>query len=163
MNLEEWKKARAEGEEFTLPSGLDVKLRKVTALDLVLAGSIPTTLYATIDQYISAAGGVDAERFREFEPMVNAVCEACFASPRVVNPHPDPHPDPRPSPLTAGTAPAPTAMGEGVIAVTDLPIEDRLAVFEWANRASGALRKFRAEQDADVGAAQSGEGIQPAA
>jgi hypothetical protein len=135
MNLEEWRKARAEGEVFTLPSGLEVRLRKITALDLVLTGAVPTTLYAVADKYIADTGGIDAEKFREFEPMINAVCEACFVEPRIVDARQE-H-----SGMTTG------------LLVTEIPIEDRMAVFEWSNSVSGALRKFRGEQAAVVDAA----------
>jgi hypothetical protein len=132
MKLDEWRKARSDGEPFTLPSGLDVRLRKVTALDLVLQGTLPTTLYAKADAYINERGGIDAEKFVEFEPVINALCVACVVDPKV------------------------GLNGEGDLAVTEIPIEDRLEIFSWANQASGALQKFRPEQSATVDAAQPG-------
>jgi len=52
MNLEEWRAARAEGEEAELPSGLTVKLRRVSALDLANQGKIPSTLQPQVDKFL---------------------------------------------------------------------------------------------------------------
>jgi hypothetical protein len=48
MNLAEWRARQQQGEAFTLPSGLDVQLKKVALIDLAQAGQIPTTLRAPV-------------------------------------------------------------------------------------------------------------------
>jgi hypothetical protein len=41
MNLTEWRKLRTEGEAATLPSGLDVRLKRVGAMDLAERSGSP--------------------------------------------------------------------------------------------------------------------------
>jgi hypothetical protein len=135
MNVEEWRKKRAEGELFTTPSGLEIRLRKLALLDLVTQGAIPVTLYTQVNEYVRD-GTFDAKRFDEFEPLVNRVCAACAVSPRIVLDNED----------------AITAESTDVLLAKELPVEDRLEIFAWANQESGHLQKFRAEQEGSVDA-----------
>ena len=64
MNLDEWR-ARQQGEDYTLPSGLDVRLKKVALLDLVQRGQIPDTLKKmyVLRRILNPMGTVDAIEF----------------------------------------------------------------------------------------------------
>ena len=44
MDLSAWRERRLGGEEFTLPSGLVMRLRRVSLLDLAAGGQIPAPL-----------------------------------------------------------------------------------------------------------------------
>lgn len=122
MNLEEWRKKQAAGESFTLPSGLDVQLRKVGMLDLAAQGKIPTALAPRINELMKSGGLATSsiEQVSEFTALVNMVCQACLLWPAVD--------------------------------VTELSYEDRLAVFNWASAVSAKLSPFRGEQAEPVAA-----------
>jgi len=140
MNLKAWREQRAMGEAFTLPSGLDVKLKRVTLLDLVTQGKIPTTLSAQANE-VHTSGKLPLTRFAEFEPLINIVVAACIVEP----------------------TPELERMHSDNVFIPDLPIDDRLAVFTWAGSEAAPLRKFCGESREPVDAAQSGEGIRGAA
>lgn len=132
MDLKTWREQREMGEAFTLPSGLDVKLKRVTLLDLVTQGKIPTTLSAQANE-VHTSGKLPLTRFVEFEPLINIVVAACVVDPTLT-------PDPSPT-------------GEGSMFVGDLPIDDRLSVFTWAGSEAAPLRKFRDKSREPVDAA----------
>lgn len=139
MDVAEWREKRAQGEAYELPSGLQVMMRPVSVLDLVAEGRIPTTLDPLVDE-VTNAGRFAVARFREFEPLVNLVVMACVVTPCL----------------------AETGDAEHV-GVRELSVNDRLAVFTWANAEAGHLRKFRPQSHGDVGDAQSGDRVRAAA
>ena len=120
MNLAEWR-ARQAGEEWTLPSGLDVKLKKVALVDLAQGGKIPQTLRAPVDEMMKLRGNerVGLEEIAGFAAVVDLVATACLAGP------------------------------EG-LTVEELPWADKLAIFTWANAQADKLVPFRREQDGAV-------------
>jgi hypothetical protein len=120
MNLAEWR-ARQAGEEYTLPSGLDVVLKKVALIDLAQGGKIPQTLRAPVDEMMKSRGmdRVGLEQISEFTAVVDLVATACLAGP------------------------------EG-LTLTELPWADKLAIFTWANAQADKLVPFRREQDGAV-------------
>lgn len=123
MNLQEWRAKQQSGEAFTLPSGLEVRLRKVGMLDLAAQGKIPATLAPQINEMMKSGGVVssDLEQLARFSELLNIVCMACLAAP------------------------------EGLDA-TELPYEDRLAIFNWASAVSAKLSPFRGEQTESMAA-----------
>lgn len=127
MNLDEWRKAQA-GEEATLPSGLDVTLRKIMLIDLAKAGKIPETLRPAVDAMIARGGGKDKPMtladLEEFANVVDVVAAACIVAP------------------------------EG-LQVAELPWPDRQAIFQWANEASANLQMFRKQQASALEAARA--------
>lgn len=129
MNLQEWRERRSQGEEATLPSGLAVRLRKVNVMDLAEQGKIPQTLQAQVDEVL--AGGMGQMSLEKVRKYGDVVNVVCRAA--IVAP-------------------------EG-LEVEELPFEDRLAVFTWANQVAGKLQSFRGEPNGAVGAAQPGPGL----
>jgi len=117
MNLQEWRAKQQSGEAFTLPSGLEVRVRKVGMLDLAAQGKVPATLAPQINEMMKSGGVVssDLEQLARFAELLNIVCMACLAAP------------------------------EGLDA-TELPYEDKLAIFNWASAVSAKLSPFRGEQ-----------------
>ena len=121
MNLEQWRATKPGGEAFTLPSGLDVRLKKVALLDLVQSGQIPNDLRAPVGEILKRKTdqAVDITDLEKMGPVLDAVAQACIVEP-------------------AG------------LAASELGAADKQAIFNWANTAAAALKPFRPEQDATV-------------
>ncbi len=121
MNLEEWRARQQQGEAFTLPSGLDVRLKKVTLFDLAQAGQIPTTLRAPVAEMLKRKVDqpVDLGDFEKFGQVLDVVCKACIVEPAELD-------------------------------AAELPNLDKQAIFSWANQIAGRLEPFRSQQSGDV-------------
>lgn len=122
MQLEEWRRLQAAGEEATLPSGLEIRVKRAGVMDLAERGEIPQTLQPQIEKLMATTGQirqVSLGEFKEFAGVINLVCAACIV--------------------------APAELG-----VTELPMVDRLAIFTWANEPGEKLKPFRREQAGDV-------------
>ena len=136
MELEEWRALRTQGEGATLPSGLEVRLKRVGAFDLAAEGKIPQELHPQLDRILqqgkTSTHAVTLEEFTEFAELINIVCAACIVAP------------------------------EGLEA-TELPYEDRLAIFMWANEVSGKLKPFRSAEAEPVDTAFAVGDVRPAA
>lgn len=133
MNLEEWRSARAEGEEAELPSGLTVKLRKVSVMDLARLGKIPTTLQPQFDKFAKKQQAqMSLADLKEFAPMVELVCGACIVEPSDLD-------------------------------VAELPFTDQIAVFGWANEGANQLQTFRKLKAQPLELAYNGSGVRATA
>lgn len=133
MNLSEWRAMRDGGEEGTLPSGLAVRLRRVSVLDLAQGGKIPSTLRPKVDELMRNPGrAMGLEELGELAEVVDLVAAACLAGP------------------------------EG-LTVAELPWADRLAIYLWANEATGRLEMFRQQEGKSVDAAFAVGELRPAA
>lgn len=121
MNLAEWRARQQQGEAFTLPSGLQVSLKKVALMDLAQAGQIPTTLRAPVAEILKRKPdqAVDLGDVEKFGQVLDLVCKACIVAPADLD-------------------------------VAELPSHDRQAIFNWANQAAGRLEPFRRQQNGDV-------------
>lgn len=134
MNLKEWRKAQAQGEDGVLPSGLEVVLKKVHVLDLVNAGRIPQTLRPVLDALMngkSDKSGLSVDEMPAFYELVTLIAGACLREP------------------------------EG-LEVSELPVEDRMAIYLWAMEGVQRLEKFRSRKNQPVEPAFSRNGVQPA-
>lgn len=115
MNLDEWRKSRAEGEPFTLPSGLEVKLRRVQTLDLAKHGEIPTPLFGLVnDMFAEGEQILTLEQYGKNKPVVELVVRACVVSPAGLD-------------------------------IGELTAADVMAVWNWANDILVEVRPFRQE------------------
>ena len=134
MNLTEWRARQQEGEAFTLPSGLDVRLKKVALLDLVHGGQVPADLRTPVAEMTKRRPdqAVSLDDLEKYAPVLELVAAACIVGP------------------------------EGLTAA-ELPAADKQAIFTWANSAAAALQPFRAEQGADVESPFAVGDVQPAA
>ena len=138
MKLQQW---RERGEDVTLPSGLEVKMRRVKLLDLaVLGDGIPAPLVDTLNQMMGGEGSKNKTdgRFSAFAaelPMFNAVAKVAIVEPLVADEADEEH-----------------------LGVEELSVEDRLFVFNWNfERAGGvALEPFREEPEGAVDLSQLG-------
>ncbi len=134
MNLAEWRARQQEGEAFTLPSGLDVRLRKVALMDLAQAGQIPGTLRAPVAEILKRRPDqpVDLADVEKFGQVLDVVCKACIVAPAELD-------------------------------VAELGSTDKTAVFNWANQVAGKLEPFRRQPNGDVESAFTVGDLPPAA
>ena len=121
MNLKVWREAMAQGSQFTLPSGLVVTLRRVSIFDLAAQGEIPDNLTSQVNEMIrKGTRDVTLSDFAKFEGLIDIGVKAAMLDPAV------------------GDEPAGDTLG-----IHELPMLDRIAVFNWANETAQALRPFR--------------------
>lgn len=123
-----------QGESITLPSGLEVRVKKVTLMDLALNGEIPQSLHALTDEHFSKGKEVQISvaDMATYGQMVALVIKACLVEPAVGDESDETH-----------------------IALKDIEGDDKLALWQWANRGASQLEKFRPKQAGDVGTVQS--------
>jgi hypothetical protein len=122
INLAAWRAARQS--EQSLPSGLSVKLRRVNLIDLAANGKIPTPLIGQAKQMMSDAQSaanleISLEDFAKYAAVIDLVAAAALLSPPVAAEADDTH-----------------------IAIHELPIEDRLHIFNWAQQEAAPLATF---------------------
>lgn len=130
MNLQEWRKQRKEGEKFTLPSGLEVSLRKCDLLDLAEQGQIPTPLTGLVSKMLGETTEIKADNAGEMMGVINMVVKACLVDPAVADEADDDH-----------------------ITIDELTTKDRLAIYNWANLGASSLVPFRGEDGKSPGTA----------
>ena len=122
MDLKAWRKQREDGEVFTTPSGLEVKLRRVSLLDLAEGGEIPTPLVGMVNKALDTrAHALTVGEVPEFAGTINHLVKAALVEPQVAD------------------EPSATHLG-----VDELPMKDRLAIYNWC-QAGEPLRPFRRE------------------
>lgn len=122
MNLSEWRKQREEGEKFTLPSGLEVRLRRCDLLDLAEQGEIPTPLVGLVSKMLGETVEIKAENAGETMGAINLVVKACLVEPPAAD------------------------VGDAThIVVDELTTKDRLAIYNWANLGASRLAPFPGE------------------
>ena len=122
MNLQEWRARQQQGEDAELPSGLVVQIKRVSMLDLAEKGKIPATLKPKIDELMKSGQTVTVT-VDQFVEFVELINLVCEAC----------------------------IVGPTGLQVTELPSQDRMAIFEWANEMTGGLQRFRREKAKPVG------------
>lgn len=122
LDLAAWRAAQQEGEHVVLPSGLGVYLKRVGLMDLAERGEIPAPMVALVEGLLSQKGGprLSLKDFQEYAGIVNLVVMACALTPAVAE---EPGPE--------------------VLGVQELPMVDRISIFNWANLTAAPLRPFR--------------------
>lgn len=86
MRLEEWRAKRQAGEQATLPSGLEVTLRKVNLLELAKRGGIPQTLQPLAEQALQGKRALTLTELAEIDEMAGIVAGACIVAPADLDP-----------------------------------------------------------------------------
>ncbi len=124
--LAEWRAARLRNVD--LPSGLTVTVRDVGISDLVLSGRVPNTLMSV---FVQATEGSEAEAEKmageaitknadDFAKMLDAMVTACLVEPRISD-----------------------KPGDDCITLAEMPMGDKLFLFNEMNREAAAVRSFR--------------------
>lgn len=80
MNLEQWRKLRNQGEEAQLPSGLEVRLKRVSVLELAEQGQVPQTLAPQVEKFMAGERPTMAD-FNAQSEIITLVCQACITAP----------------------------------------------------------------------------------
>jgi hypothetical protein len=135
--LQEWRATRQR--VWTLPAcGLEVTTRKVDLFDLVVSGQIPETLDTLAKR--AAKVGFGIEDLQEFMPLIDLTVKLCLVAP----------------------LPGEQADAEHV-RLDEIPISDRMEIFNWANGVAADLAPFRRQPPSDVEPAPAGHDVpQPA-
>lgn len=131
--LTEWRATRQR--VWSLPAcGLEVTTRKVDLFELVASGQIPETLDALAKR--AANVGFGLEDIQEFMPLIDLTVKLCLVAP-----------------------PLGEQADEAHVLLTEIPISDRMAIFNWANGEATALAPFRSQPPADVEPAPTGDDV----
>lgn len=130
-----------QGDLVRLPSGRVVRIRPLPLTALLTAGVIPNKLLAVAEKY--AAEGTKAQlvdkEVREFLELINFVVQVALIEPRIV-------PLIKPKTVSEDLAEILSPpLPEGCITHFDLTDEDRMFIFDYAQRGPEALKPFRAE------------------
>jgi hypothetical protein len=117
--LASWRAARST--TLTLSSGLVVLVRRVTIIDLAAQGRIPTPLLAQVEALVNgeqlASGNLAS--LEAAAPIIDLVARAALVSPPVADVADDDH-----------------------ISLDEIPILDRLAIYNWAQGEAAVLAPF---------------------
>ncbi len=112
--------------EMTLPvSGLTFKLKQVSLADLMVQGQIPDALSGLVDKVMSSGDGkmeLAGDDLGQIGQMFDVVVLACVVSPPISR-----EPD------------------EDTLGLSEIPFNDKEAIFSWANGEASALSSFRSE------------------
>lgn len=152
--MEQAKRARAETlaqyragqyHEITLEkSGLTVFVRDASITDLMLLGKLPQTLInVIIEETENKDNSVDLSKFASsdmFGALVSGVVRVCVVEPPIED-----------------------KPGSDCLGIEEIPGDDRMQIFEWANREVAPVAKnFRQSSGELVDAAQHRRGVQRA-
>lgn len=123
MDLQEWRQKQQEGEAMTLPSGLEVRVKRVGLLDLAAQGNVPAPLLGMVEKVLdNQTHKLVMADFPQYAALINSVVLVAVVSPPIADRADATH-----------------------LAVDELPMGDRLALFNWANEVSTKLEPFRQE------------------
>lgn len=134
MDLAQWRSQRTA--TITLPSGLGVQVQRVAILDLAAQGRIPMPLVGHVQALLDHAqttGGVAVEvaTFSDYAQIVDLIVQAAVTKP----------------PLAA-------VGDEAHLGLDELPIEDKLAIFNWAQAGGAPLAAFPVQPGRDAAPAR---------
>jgi hypothetical protein len=135
MDLKEWREKR-KGEKRLLPSGLVVTVRRCDLLDLAAQGQIPAPLVAMVGNLVTTGVAVNIENFGDYATVVNLLVRACMIDPPVAE-----EPD------------------DEYVGIQELPMKDRIAIYNWANEGVAWLGPFREESGEPEDTGRSGDEV----
>jgi len=131
MNLNEWRKKRKE--TLTLPTGLEVEVKRVSLLDLLARGQIPNTLFGQIEALMQETPVIQLEDFPRYAETLDILCLACILNPPVAVQGDEQH-----------------------LGLDELDTADKIAIFTWANRGAEQLAPFLPQPGSGEPAAPGG-------
>lgn len=137
-NLAVWRMSRLHEE--MLPSGLIVTLRDVSMTDLLFTGKLPTTMLDFAQQASSnGAASVDLKELAktgpDFKALMDEIVKLCLVEPSLSEMADDEH-----------------------ITLAELSGDDKMFIFNWANREVEQIRPFREGEAEPVEALQRSNG-----
>lgn len=121
-SISDWRAHLKTGERKILPSGLVVSLRRVSLLDLAREGVLPDSLSPLIEKLISTGRfEINLSEVGEFIHIADLIARRCIIDPPIVD-----------------------GIGDDEhIGLDEIPTDDKMAVFAWANEGGQELRPFR--------------------
>lgn len=134
MNLAEWRANKTV--KMTLQSGLEVTLKRASLLDLMANGKIPNTMLGMTEELARGGKDLNLKELPAATAVIDLVAKICLVEPAVGD-----EPD------------------ETHITLDELPFNDRIEIFGWANQGALTAAPFREEPGGDVGAVQPGDGV----
>jgi hypothetical protein len=148
MEITSGKQWRSAGVPRQLPSGKVALLRRPSVFTMLSDEDAPDFLKQIVIDNIQGHKSSNGKEFKittenlpQLTRMLERVCRACFANPRIVD--------------------APETDDE--IAITDVEDTDKMEVLTWwIGGRLGAAQTFPAQQMGDVGAVANGDSVQPA-
>lgn len=136
--LSQWKNVLGP-EVVELPSGLHAQISRAARLEnLVASGRIDNTLIEAVQKVKADKQGRvnDTREIQKLVPAINAVVMAVVLDPKITE-----------------------EGGEDSIPVNDIPLMDRIWIFEQTNKAAINLRPFREEPGQPAEAVSDSEGV----
>jgi hypothetical protein len=130
VKLKEWREQYNKIDEWTLPSGLEVKTGPVDMLRLMASGNIPAPLLALM-QELQGGGQPEfnaVENLSEMTTFIDAIVGACLLEPIPGEVSDDTH-----------------------IVLSELPVGDRIAIFNRVMGGAASIAPFPAEPTSNVG------------
>lgn len=138
-------KKRKEGSVIPLPSGLQIRARRVDLTSLLKQGDVPNALVPIVQQALAkgqqmdpkdlVGDQVDMSTLTSMLEMVDSVVVSTCVEPQV-------HPDPE----------AGVEEEDDLLYVKDLEADDKMFIFQWALGGTEDIATFRAEAQADLAA-----------
>lgn len=131
VTLAQWRASRVH--DLSLPSGLTVTVRDASVMDLIIDGKLPQTLLSMIVDETKDQAQVDLSMFsgsNDYGALINGMVRICVVDPPVADVADETH-----------------------LGIDELPGEDKLAIFNYANREVEQVKSFRAEPAAVIPAA----------
>ena len=116
-------------QELTLPSGLKVKLRKITMTDMMLTGKLPNSIVHLADAASkNGARALDleavAKNAAEFTELLDLLVRQALVEPALGETADDEH-----------------------VTLAEISSDDKMAIFEFLNGGAGESRPFREGED----------------
>jgi hypothetical protein len=141
--LAQWRATRLT--ELELPSGMTVWVKDATMMDLMLTGKLPDGIVDFAEEAAKAGqASIDlkkvAQNAKGFKAMLDALVLECVVEPPIADQGDDDH-----------------------LGIDEIGGDDKMAIFNWANREVDQLRPFREGENEPVEAVQPGNGLRPAA
>lgn len=141
-NAKEWRKAREQGIEITLPvSGHVASIRPIEVDFFLRVGHIPDALADTVNKLVKGDSVVmenppteELEKSKEFCEFLNELVHYAFVSPKVADPK-------------SGED---RILTDDEITVDDIPFADKVVVYRFFCRPANVLRRFRDQQAESV-------------
>lgn len=118
MDLKAWRERQQQGEAYTLPSGLEIKLKRIGILDLAIKGNVPDEMQELVDQVVRGnVPRLTMDKLPEFTDLVDLVVAQAVIEPPLTEKADDEH-----------------------LGIEELVIADKLAVFNWANQVTVSVK-----------------------
>jgi len=140
--LAQWRSSRLK--ELTLPSGMTVWVKDVSMMDLMLTGKLPASLMDFADEAgKQGKTEIDLKKIvksgTDFGLMLDTVVKICVVEPPIADKADDDH-----------------------LGLDEINGDDKMFIFNWANREVEQLRPFREGEGEPVAAVLSGNGFREA-